>query len=206
MPEQEPKQTHIFLTTTRLEALADCIFAFAMTLLVLNLAFPDSATGDSTSRLSALLAGHVNQFINYAIAFVLIALFWVVHHQQFHTIKRTDSRLIWINIIMLMFVVLLPFSTDLIGDFNGDKVADIFFACNLLIVGLFFLLNWAYATWNRRLVDEDLDAVIIKKGLLRNLVSPMVSLLVIAAAFIIPGYSMMLYWLVPLLLIFRPFK
>jgi uncharacterized membrane protein len=204
---QEAKvSTHKFLTTSRVEALSDGIFAFSMTLLVLNLAFPDTIVGDSTSRLSDLLLGHIGQFVNYAIGFILIAIFWAAHHQQFHHIKKTDSGLIWINIVTLMFVALIPFSTDLVGDFNGETVADIFFACNLLIVGLLFTLTWAYATLNMRLVEVNLDEETIKKGLRKNLLVPVVSVVVIVLAFYVPGYSLFAYWLVPLAYIFKAFR
>ncbi len=192
--------------TNRLESLSDAIFAFSMTLLVLNLGFPDSVTGDSSSRLSQLLGGHISQFINYAIGFILIAIFWIAHHQQYQMIRKTDSRLIWINITSLMFVALMPFSTDLVGDFNGEMVADIFFACNLLIVGLLFMLHWAYAVKNRRLVDADIDEAVIKRITRRSLLVPGISLVVIVLAFYTPGYSLLAYWLVPLAYLLRPFK
>ncbi|OGO14555.1 MAG: hypothetical protein A2Z02_04395 [Chloroflexi bacterium RBG_16_48_7] len=200
------KPQHKFLTTARVEALSDAIFAFAMTLLVLNLGFPDTIVGNSESRLSDLLLGHITQFVNYAIGFILIAIFWVAHHQQFHHIKRTDSHLIWINIVTLMFVALIPFSTDLVGDFNGETVADIFFACNLLIVGLFFTVTWAYAVRDRKLVDGDLDEETIMKGLRRNLLVPVISIIVIVLALFVPGYSLFAYWLVPLAYFLKPFR
>jgi uncharacterized membrane protein len=205
MPESK-KSGSGFLNTNRVESLSDAIFAFSMTLLVLNLGFPDTIVGTSTPRLSDLLAGHITQFVNYAIGFILIAIFWVAHHRQFHFIKRTDSRLIWINIVTLMFVALIPFSTDLVGDFNGELLADIFFACNLLIVGLLISFIWIYASRNGRLVDADLDEAIVKRITRRNLLTPVISVLVIVLAFFAPGYSLLAYWLVPLAYLLKAFR
>jgi uncharacterized membrane protein len=202
----EPVPARRLFSTNRLEALSDAIFAFAMTLLVLNLGFPDSVTGDATSRLSVLLAGHINQFINYAIGFILIAIFWIAHHQQYHLIKKADSRLIWINIAMLMFVALMPFSTDLVGDFNGQVIAVVFFACNLLIVGLLLMLGWAYAIKNKKLIDEEVDLALIKKITRRNFLTPAISVVVIILAFYVPGHSLLAYLLVPLAYLLKPFR
>ncbi len=200
------KKAGLTLTTGRIEALTDGIFAFAMTLLVLNLSLPDSVTGLANIKLYDLLFGQAHKFFNYALGFILLAIFWVVHHQQFHQIKRTDSRLLWINIFALMFVALMPFSTDLVGDFGGQTTADVFFAGNLLILGLLFLVNWTYATRNHRLVAHDLGREVIAQGIRRNLVTPAISVIVIMLSFFIPHWSLWLYVLVPFVLVLRPFR
>jgi len=194
------------LTTGRIEALADGIFAIAMTLLVLNLIMPDGAAGVIDVKLHTLLAGQAHKFFNYILTFMLLAIFWIVHHQQFHRIKRTDSRLLWINIFILMFVALMPFSTDIVGNFTGSTTAEIFFASNLLVLGLLFMANWAYATHNHRLVSPDLDKEMIIRGLRRNMVMPVISAIVIVLAFFIPQWCLWLYLLSPIIQSLRPFR
>ena len=206
MAKQNPKKTGLTLTTSRIETLTDGIFAIAMTLLVLNLSFPDAAGAPTSIQLNSLLIGQVHRFFNYFLSFMLLAIFWIAHHQQFHFIKRTDSRLLWINIFILMAVALVPFSTDTAGDFRGTKTAEIFFASNLLVLGLLFLANWAYATGNHRLVDPDLDEEAITNGMRRNMVTPAVSVAVIVLSFFMPAWSMWLYLIVPILLAFRLFQ
>lgn len=194
------------LTTHRLEALADGIFAIAMTLLVLNLTLPDGPPGTAQTSLADLITGQGYKFFNYALSFLLLAIYWIVHHQQFHHIKRVDTRLLWINIFMLMFVALIPFSTDVVGDYSGQTLGELFFAGNLFILSLLFLLNWIYATQNHRLVDEDMNESWIKQGNRRNLVTTSVSLLVIILAFIIPQHCLWFYLLSPILLSLKPFR
>lgn len=194
------------LTTTRLEALSDGIFAIAMTLLVLNLTLPDGVSDLSNTQLYDLIVGQGYKFFNYVISFMLLAIYWMVHHQQFHHINKLDSRIIWINVLILMFVVLIPFSTDVVGDFAGHTLADVLFAGNLLILSLLFLANWVYATYKYRLIDEDLNKRIIKQGINRNVLTSAVSLLVIVLAFFIPSHCLWFYLLIPILSLFRPFK
>src|SRR4030043_908078 len=143
MPEKSSGESRFVLTTRRIEARADGIFAIAMTLLVLTLSLPDMM--DTKLSLSQLLAEQWPKFFNYALSFVLLAIFWMVHHQQFHVIRRTDRIHVWINIGILMFVALMPFSTDVVGDYSGETMAELGFRANLMILGLLFLLNWGYS-------------------------------------------------------------
>lgn len=135
MPEGGRDKSLVPLTTRRIEALADGIFAFAMTLLVLTLTLPDAT--QTKLSLSQLLADQWPKFFNYALSFALLAIFWIVHHQQFHFIRRTDRTHIWINIGILMFVALVPFTTDVAGDYSRQTIAELLFSGNLLILGLF---------------------------------------------------------------------
>jgi len=194
----EEKPHHHTLPTNRLEALSDGIFAFAMTLLVLDLQFPDAAVL-SKLPLSALLWGQADRFFNYFLSFVLLAIFWMVHHQTFHHIRRLNAALLWLNILLLSFIVLIPFSTSLIGDFDKHTLADAVFAGNIFVIGVFNLWIWFYATKERRFTGPDLEEVFIKQGLVKGLMVPLVSLLVIAASFVIPGNSSYLFLLIPLL-------
>ena len=206
MDKKDKKKFEFHLTTHRLEALSDCIFAFAMTLLVLTLTLPDAMAGLANVQLHELLLGQAHKFFNYFLGFMLLAIFWMRHHQQFHWIKRTNSSLIWINVFILMFVALIPFSTDIVGDFGGNTMAEVFFAANLLILGLLLMANWTYATRGHRLVDPDLDEDIIVQGLRRGMVTPIVSAIVIVLSFFVPEWSLWLYLSVPLILLIPPFR
>jgi len=207
MTKLDSKRQHsITLTTGRIETLSDGIFAIAMTLLALSLELPDAAAELADVKLGYLLFSQAHKFINYALSFILLAIFWIAHHQQFRHIKRTDSGLLWINIFILMFVVLMPFSTALVGDFSGQTTAEILFATNLLILGLLFGANWVYATRNHHLVDPELDREVIFTGTRRNLVIPAISVIVILLSLFIPHWSLWLYILVPVILSLGPFR
>lgn len=195
MSEKRSGKSRFVLTTRRIEALADGIFAIAMTLLVLTLTLPDMM--DTKLSLSQLLAEQWPKFFNYALSFVLLAVFWMVHHQQFHVIRRTDRRHIWINIGILMFVALMPFSTDVAGDYGDETLAQLVFSANLMILGLLFLLNWWYACWNHRLVDPDLDRETIVGGIRRSCVTPGVAAVSMILSFFVPRWGLAVYMLIP---------
>jgi uncharacterized membrane protein len=197
MPEKSAGNPRFMLTTRRIEALADGIFAIAMTLLVLTLTLPDMA--QTKLSLSQLLADQWPKFFNYALSFVLLAIFWIVHHQQFHVIRRTDRGHIWINIGILMFVALMPFSTDIAGDYSDETLAELVFSANLLILGLLFLLNWWYACRNHRLVDPDLSRETIVGGMRRGCITPVVAALSMVLSLFIPRWGLMVYMLIPII-------
>ena len=194
------------LSTHRIEALSDGIFAFAMTLLVLTLTLPDTLGQSTNIGLPDLLSGQVHKFLNYFFSFLILAIFWIMHHQQFHWIRRVDTRLLWINIITLMFVALMPFSTDIAGDFSDEVAAEVFFAGNVMALGLLLLANWAYATRNHGLVDSDIGQKVIVLELKRNTVIPLISAIVIGLSFFISPWSLWLYVITPFVLLFGPLR
>jgi len=59
--------------------------------------------------------------------------------------------------MILLFVVLMPFSAPLMGDYPSESLAKTFFDVNMLILGLLFLLNWHYASKDRRLIDSKIS-------------------------------------------------
>jgi len=196
MPENNRNKSTAPLSTSRLEALSDAIFAFAMTLLVLTLTLPDST--QTKLDLSQLLAAQWPKFFNYALSFLLLAIFWIVHHQQFRFIHRTDRSHIWINIGILMFVALMPFSTDVNGDYSDNTLAQLLFSGNLLILGLLFLLNWWYACYHHRLVAHDLSREIILRGLRRGAVVPVIAFISMVLSLFLTRGAQWVYVLIPI--------
>jgi uncharacterized membrane protein len=194
------------MTTHRIEALTDGIFAVAMTLLVLNLKLPQGGGEGLDADLLGLITGQSHVFSNYAMSFLLAAVFWINHHQQSSFIKRTDRNHIWLNVIILMFVSLIPFSTSLINDYHDDWIASIFFGMNMFILGSLFYLNWDYATRGHRLVAINLDPRRIAVGKRRSAVTPIVSLFAMALALVDAPISSLAYLLIPVILFHPTFR
>jgi len=196
--EKEPEGNGRVLTTRRIEGLADGIFAFAMTLLILSLGFP----GDSTGNLLTIILNSWHMFYNWAISFTLLAVFWIIHHIQGHVIERTDTAHVWINIIMLMFVTLVPFTTDLAIDYSDQMAAELVFGINMFLLGVCFCANWTYATWGRRLVDKNLTHASIVAGIRRNAVLPLIAIIAMVVVLFVPRYGLYIYLLIPVILSF----
>ncbi len=186
------------MTPRRLESLADGIFAFAMTLLVLSINLPERS---KVADVGAYLLNQGGNFWNFALSFLLLALFWLNHSQQYHHIKKTDALTLWLNILMLLFVVLIPFSTSLMNDYPSDMVAEIFFNSNMLILSSLLTINWGYA-YRKGFIEVEGSAEHLARVSRRGLLTPAVSLAALLAAFFVPGWSTLVYLLIPLFSVF----
>jgi uncharacterized membrane protein len=93
---------------TRLEAFSDGVFAVAITLLALNIAVAGPGHGQS---LADQLGSHWPAFVAYVISFFTIGIIWVNHHALLRSVKAVDRTLLFLNLVLLLFVVLIPFST-----------------------------------------------------------------------------------------------
>jgi uncharacterized membrane protein len=127
---------------SRIVAFSDGVFAIAITLLVLQLGVEPSV---SNGELGKALLGERQDLFAYAISFAVIGRFWLVHHRFFGEVTHFDGRLIALNLFYLAWIVLLPFSSQILGDYGGAEAAVILYAINLIGVLLSGLLMFADA-------------------------------------------------------------
>jgi uncharacterized membrane protein len=101
--------------TGRIEALSDSVFAVAITLLTLEIALPELPVDRPIPNLSGLVFSLWPELISCLISFLVIGLFWIVHHWIFRLIVRTDFTRLWLNLLLLR-IVFLPFPTELLAE------------------------------------------------------------------------------------------
>jgi uncharacterized membrane protein len=145
----------VALSKTRIEALSDGVFAIAVTLLVLELKVPEVMSHHSDHEMLEMLLELKLEFAAYVVTFLIAGAFWYLHHLTFHFIKHVDGALVWLNLLFLMFVSLLPFSSGLIGHLFVHPVSQLFYFGNQLAIALLLYLHWSYARWKRFIVDTD---------------------------------------------------
>ena len=96
----------------RIVAFSDGVFSIAITLLVLNLTV---AKGLSTADLTNELFDLWDNLLAFALSFAVIGRFWVVHHRFFAEVDAFDGRLLGLNLLYLASIVLIPFSSVVLG-------------------------------------------------------------------------------------------
>lgn len=133
----------------RLEAFSDGIFAVAVTLLVLNLVVPHS--GLSATALLQQLADQWPAYLGYFTTFMTVGMVWIGHHQMLRYFERIDETILILNLLVLLFITLTPFTTGLLTsnivptDTGTDRVTVLVYGANWLLNGLVFGLMWRYA-------------------------------------------------------------
>ncbi|MFD4420989.1 TMEM175 family protein [Agromyces sp. NPDC058484] len=143
--------------TTRLEAFTDGVFAIAATLLVLDLTSHSLGEVGSDAEMWSALAGMGELFVNFALSFVLLCLLWMVHVQQFEHIARVDSTVVWLNNVRLLFIVLVPFATNLTTEYSDYFAGRLAMPVTFLFAILCGWLQWAWAMRHREVMLPDLD-------------------------------------------------
>lgn len=206
MAKSESSGGRFVMTTHRIESLSDCIFAFSMTLLVMNFSFPSVGTDKSEAQVAEVFLREIAKFDRYVLTFVLLAIFWITHHQQFHHIRRTDRGFLWIQVAILMFIVMVPFTAAWMSAYSHLHITNLVFDINLFILGLLFLVSWTYATRGGRLVDESIDGRSVWRGTARSLLTCAVALIAVAVSFYHPGWSNYAFVLTPVVLLLKPFR
>jgi len=149
-----------FISTQRLEAFSDGVFAIAITLLILEIKIPDHEALKDHS-LSAYLWGVWPKYFAYVFSFIIIGIFWANHHYIFKLYKRTDHVFNMLNVLFLLTISFLPFPTAIFGEYINDEThrqtAVIFYSLGLVLPSLAWLIMWLYASHNKRLIDERLS-------------------------------------------------
>jgi uncharacterized membrane protein len=171
----------------RIVAFSDGVFAIAITLLVLNLSVASGLNGD---QLWHAIWDLRENFLAFGISFAVIGRFWVLHHRFFGEVRAFDNRLLALNIFYLAWIVLIPFSTQLLGEYGGEAAAVVVYAVNLaacVLVG--FRMN-AYA---RSRGFTTIDDATQRQNSFRAIFIAAVFLLSIPVAFISPSVAPFLW-------------
>ena len=183
------------LSKNRIEALADGIFAVAMTLLVLDIKSPVSLGFESNGNLFGYLAALEHSFAMYVISFVVLAIFWIAHHILFHYVRHVDRRLLWMNLAFLLLVTFVPFSTDLLGDHGHLILPVIVYGVNLLALGALLALQLHYLAANSPLAAPDLTPTASSHMQREIWLYALIPLASMAMSFYSPRVGMYLYLL-----------
>jgi len=142
--------------TGRLEAFSDGVFAIAITLLVLEIHPPESASG-----LGHELAQLWPSYLAYLISFLTIGIMWINHHYLFTLIREADRTFLCLNTLLLLFTAFIPFPTNVLADFmrsgDGRTAATVFYCGTFLATGIVYNLLWRYAASGRRLLEPDVS-------------------------------------------------
>jgi len=168
----------------RLLIFSDAIFAFAITLLAIDIrvALP-------TTNVANAIYNLLPRFISFILTFWIVANYWINYHRLFRLIKNYDRTLLYLTFLFLMFIVLLPFPNDLIGKFPLTSAATITYSAFLAFTSISMLLLWTYVSHGHRLIDPTVRPTFIRNLTIRLTLPVLLFLLSIPLAILAPIYA-----------------
>ena len=160
--------------TDRLLALSDGVVAIAITLLVLEIAVPEVPPEAPSPVVGDLVFAQWQEFVGYALSFLVIGLYWTLHRRVFVYIERHDRGVVWLNLLFLLFVAFVPYATNVFSTYP-DAFGVSFIAGVLALTGLSLAVLWTYAS-RAELLEEGLTSPVVGIQAARFLASPLVFL------------------------------
>lgn len=190
------------LPLDRFNAFSDGVLAIAATLLALELTVPVQP-----DRLLPALVEQWPEFLGYLISFAFIGGMWITHARMTRLMKQGDAAVFGINLLVLLFIAVLPFTTSLmVANLTGPdvEVAVLIYGLNVLIASLLLSFLLVYISRDRRLVvdevaDETLAAIVHQRWIVIA-----VAIVAVATALIAPMVAVGLYLVATVLLLVAP--
>ena len=173
----------------RLILFTDAVFAIAITLLVIELKVPELERRTEREAVNALLR-LTPKIIGFLVSFFITAIYWAAHHRIFRFVRHLDSKLLWLNILFLLCIVLMPFTTAYQSEYGMLATPWIVYSINIIATGLMqvriqtYLRNPAHGiVAEHERTHPDLDLV-------RPLMTPLVFGVSIVLAFFVNPWAL----------------
>lgn len=132
---------------SRLEAFSDGVFAIVITLLILDIRFPEVPYEQFSTTLLSVLP----RILAYVMSFIIIGLYWVIHHNSMHAIQKTDRGFLWLNILLLLCISFIPFPTSLVGRYPFQAGPIIFYGFTLITCNVVGYITLVYVHYHPHL-------------------------------------------------------
>jgi uncharacterized membrane protein len=119
----------------RIILFSDAVFAIAITLLVIELRLPELEE-ISNEALGHALLHTLPHIMSFFLSFFIIGIYWIAHHRMFGYVVDYDVPLLWLNLFLLCFIVLMPFSSNILGVYGGLNTGYYAYVFNITMVAI----------------------------------------------------------------------
>jgi uncharacterized membrane protein len=192
---------HHIIPKDRVSNIIDAIYAFSMTLLVTTISIPSKYEHpEIVAPVHKIILNVLPDLLHFFIAFIILALFWYFEHQRFRHLTHLDRPLVCLNITSLAFVCLLPFTTNVAGDYPLDMFGAIIFELNILVIGLIAFVQWIYIRNRAGELVPGLNEAWIRREIRWSLVYPGFAVIGIALAIAQVPASSAIFLLAPFIM------
>lgn len=173
----------------RLLAFTDGVIAVIITIMVLDLKVPQDASASALASLTPV-------FVSYVLSFLYVAIYWNNHHHFFHLVHHVDGALLWVNLNLLFWLSLVPFTTGWMGENHFAPLPTAVYGISLLMPALAWrVMQWAII----RTHGHDATFAQALGRDVKGRISPIIYAVGIALSFVEPRAGGAMYLLVALL-------
>jgi uncharacterized membrane protein len=177
-----------FIPRSRLDSLTDGVFAFAMTLLVINIELPQDFHPKTDQELLHALAGFSDTFTAYLITFFVLVGFWFGRAQTDEEPEMASPAYARATLLNLLGVTFLPFSMLAVSRYD--------LATAVWIYGANMIWLAVTALFISRTAERDSGHALALDGPIKLGVLIAAAALSMLASLYSPDYAMLLYLLV----------
>ena len=129
----------------RLILFSDAVFAIAITLLVIEIRVPEIHHSiNLTEDLGNALWEMFPEFFGFVLSFAVIGQFWTNHHRLFGLVTNFNGGLLWLNLLMLFWIVWVPFTSSMNSKYGGTPLVWQIYCLNLFMIGLSLVFLYRY--------------------------------------------------------------
>jgi len=186
---------------SRLEAFSDGVFAIVITLLILDIRFPEVEYAQFTETLKSVLP----RILAYVMSFIIIGLYWVTHHNSMHAMKKTDRGFLWLNILLLLCVSFIPFPTSLLGRYPFQAGPIMIYGITLIVCDIVGYIMLVYVHYHPQLAVSEFNEKYLRRHTPVYAVVNGAYLVAVLVAHQFPVLSYLIYvGVVVLLIVFLP--
>ena len=199
MAEAGHSSNKLHFQLDRISFFTDGVFAIAITLLVIEFKVPvvehptDATLWARLSHMGLLLLG-------FLISFCIVGYYWSVHHRIFGYVEKYTSRLIWLNLMFLFSVVLLPFTSGLLGEYASETELHLpygIYVANICFTAIMNAMLWFYVSNPKHdILTHKISRERILLGFYYTLVVPILFLI----SFIVSIYEPTIGRLIPIII------
>lgn len=176
----------------RIALFSDAVFAIAITLLIIEIKVPEIEAHPVTDEalLNGLLAA-IPKLIGFIVSFFVISLYWMSHHRLFRYVHHYNQKLIWNNVVFLLFIVMMPFSTAVYSEyFNATlHVPIILYTINICCCGFYSYRLWHIVGNPAYKLNHGLHPVILRYNSVRALLIPCLFVFISLFSYINPWFG-----------------
>jgi uncharacterized membrane protein len=181
------------VTKDHLLVFADAIFSIAVTLLVLEIRFPEIPPGSPDMDFVIGFLSASPAIMAYAITFFVVASYWLSYHRIFHYLERIDRRVTALSALFLFFIAFMPFPTMVVGLHIGQLPVVVFYAVTVGLSSGILWLIWRHSA-RSGLIDTKIDDHFREYLAVRLLLPAVVFFTSVPVAWLIHPVAGMAWW------------